>query len=257
MTDYPAMHEHPSLGLFAELLAVPSPSSREEALAAVIARQAAELRLSAGDRHRGQCARSAGRPESTVNGPLHLLRRAHGRDRHGRHQIGDDGTLTMDRSGGLYPWKLGEGPITILGDVEQITGVLCMGSTHAAVSDKAVTWADVRVLTGLSPAQLARAGVRPGVVAVPTRDGFGPVLFGDPADPLVVAWTFDDRMGCVALLRMLETLAHEGLRPQMDTSSASPSRRRPAARAPRCWPSASGPTSSSPLTAAPSRRARP
>jgi len=52
---------------------------------------------------------------------------------------------------------------------------------------------------------------------VPTRDRRGPVVFGDPADPLVAAWTFDDRMGCVALLRLLEVLKSEGTRPARPT----------------------------------------
>jgi putative aminopeptidase FrvX len=36
-------------------------------------------------------------------------------------------------------------------------------------------------------------------------------------DPLVAAWTFDDRMGVVALLRMLEALRHESLIPHQPT----------------------------------------
>jgi putative aminopeptidase FrvX len=215
MPAYPPIHTHPALALFAELLAVPSPSSREDALAAVIrARLQSYGHQPETDAARNVLVRLAGRD---VSGPLTCFA-AH-MDEIGMvvTQIGDDGALAVDRSGGLYPWKLGEGPVTILGDEAQITGVLCMGSTHAAVSDKAVTWADVRVMTGLSPAQLAQAGVRPGVVAVPARDGCGPVLFGDPADPLVAAWTFDDRMGCVALLRMLEALARDELAPKHNT----------------------------------------
>jgi putative aminopeptidase FrvX len=41
----------------------------------------------------------------------------------------------------------------------------------------------------------------------------GPVLFGDPVSPLVGAWTFDDRMGVVALLRLLQLLRKESLQP--------------------------------------------
>jgi putative aminopeptidase FrvX len=215
MTTYPSISKHPALRLFNDLLAVPSPSSREEGLAAMIR-----------EKLRGW----GYQPETDAAG--NVLVRLPGRDAAGpltcfaAHmdeigmvvtKIGDDGVLSVDRSGGLYPWKMGEGPITILGDVEVVTGILCMGSTHGSVSDKAVTWADVRVLTGLTPAQLARAGVRPGVVAVPVREGRGPVVFGDPADPMVAAWTFDDRMGVVALLRMLEALARDGLTPRHNT----------------------------------------
>ncbi len=215
MTIYPTVNDHPVLALFAELLAVSAPTSREEALADLI---------------RARLQRYGYRPETDAAG--NVLVRLAGREPGGpltclaAHMdeigmvvtnIGDDGTLTVARSGGLYPWKMGERPVTILGDVEAVTGILCMGSTHANVGDKAITWADVRVVTGLTPARLARAGIRPGVVAVPTAEGRGPVLFGDPADPLVAAWTFDDRMGVVALLRMLEALAREGLQPRHPT----------------------------------------
>lgn len=215
MPSYPMIHDHPALALFAELLAVPSPSSREDALAGVIRAKLHSYGYQPETDPAGNVlVRLAGRDASA---PL-LCFAAH-MDEIGMvvTRIGEDGALAVDRSGGLYPWKLGEGPVTILGDIEPITGVLCMGSTHAAVGDKAVTWADVRVLTGLTPGQLARAGVRPGVVAVPARAGCGPVLFGDEADPLVAAWTFDDRMGCVALLRMLEALARDGLTPRQPT----------------------------------------
>jgi len=215
VSAYPTIHDHPALALFAELLAVPSPSSREEAMAGLIRAKLQSYGYAPETDAAGNVlVRLAGRDP---NGPLTCFA-AH-MDEIGMvvTRVGDDGVLAVDRSGGLYPWKLGERPVTILGDVEAVTGILCMGSTHGSVSDKAVAWADVRILTGLSAGQLARAGVRPGVVAVPTRDGRGPVLFGDPADPLVAAWTFDDRMGVVALLRMLEALARNGLKPRHPT----------------------------------------
>jgi putative aminopeptidase FrvX len=134
-------------------------------------------------------------------------------------KIEPDGSLRVARSGGLYPWKLGEGPVEIVGDGDQtVTGVFSMGSTHSAqAGSKAVSWDDVCILTGLSPAQLKATGVRPGSTAVPIREARGPVVFGDPSDPLVGAWTFDDRMGCVALLRMLAIIAQEGIVPHQPT----------------------------------------
>lgn len=130
--------------------------------------------------------------------------------------VNADGSLRVDRSGGLYPWKLGEGPVDVIGDHATITGVLSMGSTHRDnAENEAVRWRDVRVLTGLTPEQLAAAGVRAGSPAAPVRSMRGPVLFGDPADPMVAAWTFDDRMGVVALLRMLERMAAEKVTPRV------------------------------------------
>jgi putative aminopeptidase FrvX len=48
---------------------------------------------------------------------------------------------------------------------------------------------------------------------VPIREHRGPIVFGDPANPLVAAWTFDDRLGCVSLLRLLELMAQENITP--------------------------------------------
>jgi putative aminopeptidase FrvX len=41
----------------------------------------------------------------------------------------------------------------------------------------------------------------------------GPVQFGAADDPLVAAWTFDDRMGVVALLRLVAALRQRNLQP--------------------------------------------
>lgn len=206
LTEFPAMR------LFSELLAVPSPSGREEGLAQVIRDKLDDW----GYDHQTDGAGNVivRLPGRQSDSPLCCLV-AH-MDEIGMvvTHIEPDGSLRVDRSGGLYPWKLGEGPVEILGDREPIVGVLSMGSTHLpSGAEKAVTWPQVRVLTGLSPEKLKAAGVRPGSPGVPTRQDRGPVLFGDAADPLVGAWTFDDRMGVVALLRLLEALKRDSMQP--------------------------------------------
>jgi putative aminopeptidase FrvX len=206
------MDTDPALSLFTELLSAPAPSGREERIARIVRNKLDGWSIphetdGAGNvlvRLDGQ------RPD----GPLCCLA-AH-MDEIGFvvTKIEPDGTLRVDRSGGLYPWKLGEGPVEILGDEQSITGVLSMGSTHTpSAANGSVTWSDVRVITGLSPQQLRDAGIRPGATGVPTRAGCGPVLFGDADDPLVGAWTFDDRMGVVALLRLLQSLQRDDLSP--------------------------------------------
>ncbi len=133
-------------------------------------------------------------------------------------RVDADGGLRVKRSGGLYPYKLGEGPVEIVGDHETLLGVVSMGSTHTAdAAQRAVTWEDVRVITGHTPAQLVAAGVRPGTTVAPRRAMRGPVLFGDPADPLAAAWTFDDRAGVMTLLRLLEAAQREDITPQQPT----------------------------------------
>ena len=208
--------DHQVLQLFTELLAVPAPSGREQRMAALIRQKLDSLSYS-------HITDGAGNVYVRIEGkdktaPLCCLA-AH-MDEIGMvvTRIEEDGTLSVDRSGGLYPWKLGEGPVDVLGDTTTITSVLAMGSTHVVGSgDHAVTWSDVRLLTGLTRIELAQAGVRPGTTAVPASSVRGPVLFGNPADPLVGAWTFDDRMGVVALLRLLEQLRSQKIQPHHPT----------------------------------------
>lgn len=206
---------HPALALLGDLLAVPAPSGYETQIAAVIRARLDNL----------------GYPHATDSAG-NILVRLSGRQTQARllclaahideigmvvTKIDAEGVLQVTRSGGLYPWKQGEGPVEVLGDAGSVTGILSMGSTHTATSNKAIDWPDVRILTGLTSAQLQAAGVRPGSAAVPIRSICGPIVFGNPADPLVGAWTFDDRMGVVALLRLLETLKEQNLQPQRPT----------------------------------------
>ncbi|MCD6416144.1 MAG: M20/M25/M40 family metallo-hydrolase [Planctomycetes bacterium] len=203
-----SVEDHTVLKLFSELLAVPSPSGREERLAELVRARLDELGYDHETDGGGNITvRLAGRDAAAR--PIALA--AH-MDEIGMVVTGieDDGALTVDRSGGLYPCKLGEGPVDIVGDGDVVPGVLSMGSMHRPdAATRHITWADVRILTGLSPAQLKAAGVRIGSSAVPARSRRGPVLFGDESDPLVAAWTFDDRMGVVTLLRLLELMKVE------------------------------------------------
>jgi putative aminopeptidase FrvX len=195
---------HPALQLFEELL-VPSPSGREWDLAARLREKIEVMGREAQTDAAGNVFVKLG--GSNPEAPLVCLA-AH-MDEIGMvvTRVEEDGTLKVDRSGGLRPWKLGEGPVDVLGDRETVVGVLSMGSTHVAGSEaRAIRWDDCRILTGLSAEALAKVGVRPGTCAVPARSRRGPVVFGDPADPLAGAWTFDDRIGVVTLLRLLERL---------------------------------------------------
>jgi putative aminopeptidase FrvX len=208
-------NEHPALVLFRELLSVPAPSGYEQALAALVRHKLVSWGYTPEIDGAGNVfVHLAGQHRDA---PL-LCFAAH-TDEIGFvvTQIEADGALRVERSGGLYPWKHGEGPVEVLGDVSTITGVLCMGSTHTAQANQTIEWPHVRVMTGLSPRQLAETGIRPGSAGVPLRSVCGPYLFGDPTDPLVAAWTFDDRMGVVALLRLLEQLKRTRLQPLRPT----------------------------------------
>jgi putative aminopeptidase FrvX len=193
-----------ALDLFTELLSVPAPSAYEQQIAALVCARLEEWGYAYTQDGAGNL--SVRLPGRVAEAPL-LCLAAH-LDEIGfvvtRVEAG--GVLYAERSGGLYPWKLGEGPVEILGDAGSVTGILSMGSTHTAKATQSIEWREVRVLTGLTMTQLAAAGIRPGSAGVPVRAVCGPLVLGDPADPLVAAWTFDDRMGIVALLRLLAQL---------------------------------------------------
>jgi putative aminopeptidase FrvX len=203
--------DHPALSLFKELLSVPSPSGREERLAAIVRDKLDGL----GYAHE-------------TDGAGNVMVRLQGRDQHARSlamaahmdeigvvvtRINGDGSLAIARSGGTHLTKIGEGPVEIVGDGDVVPGVLSMGSMHRPDAGREITWDDVRIVTGLTPGQLKDAGVRTGSTAVPARFRCGPIVLGDEADPLVAAWTFDDRMGVVALLRLLEAMEAEDIVP--------------------------------------------
>ena len=204
--------DHPALIILDELLSVPSPSGREERLAAIVREHVAQLGYASETDPAGNVLVRLEGSDATA-APAVLAAHMDELAMTVTH-IEPDGALRVRRSGGLHPFKIGEGPVEIVGDGEPVLGVLSMGSTHTGgAEEKRVTWSDVRIVTGLSPTQLAKAGVRVGSTAVPVRGFRGPYVFGDSADPLVAAWTFDDRAGVMTLLRLLEALKAGTVRP--------------------------------------------
>ena len=202
--------DHPALTLLDELLSVPAPSGREERLAAIVRENVARMGYDSDTDPAGNVlVRLPGKDSTAAPAVLaaHMDELAMTVT-----QIEPDGGLHVRRSGGLVPFKIGEGPVEIVGDGEPVLGVLSMGSTHTGdAGEKIIGWSDVRVVTGLSPEKLGEAGVRVGSTAVPVRACRGPCDFGDAADPLVAAWTFDDRAGVMTLLRLLEELKDSGV----------------------------------------------
>lgn len=210
-----ALVNHTALELFTELLEAPAPSGREERIAKIIRAKLDALSYP----HETDGAGNISVPLAGRNAAPLVVMASH-MDEIGMvvTAVHEDGSLSVNRSGGLFPCKLGEGPVDIIGDRGAITGVLSMGSMHRPdAATRSITWADVRLLTGLSVEKLREVGVRTGSSAVPIRSRRGPIVFGDPADPLVAAWTFDDRMGCVALLRLLEALRQNDITPARPT----------------------------------------
>ncbi len=202
--------------MFTRLLEVPSPPGREERLAQVVGSILEELGFAfERDGAGNMTVRLDGRESEAGK----LLFSAH-MDEIGMvvTAIEPDGALKVDRSGGLYPAKIGEGPVDIIGDGEIVSGVLCMGSMHRPdAASHRFTWEEVYVATDLPREKLETLGVRVGSSIVPARFRCGPFLFGDEDDPLVAAWTFDDRIGVVTLLRLLAAVKRENIVPPRPT----------------------------------------
>ena len=204
------------IGLLEALLAVPSPSGWEREIAALVQQKLRELAYEMELDDAGNVlVRLDGRHPFA---PLTIF--ASHLDEIGIvvSSVEADGSLRVRPSGGLLPWKLGESPVQIRGDRETITGILSFGSTHGGdLGDKPITWEEVQILTGLSSAQLQEKGIRVGSPGVPTKERRGPYLLGDKADPLLAAWTFDDRAGVMTLLRLLHRLKKENIQPHQPT----------------------------------------
>lgn len=123
-------------------------------------------------------------------------------------RVEDDGQLTVTNLGGAFPWKWGEGPVTILADGEPLTGILSFGGIHSSdtsgpavrAKTEALTWDMTRVFTGLTPGELDARGVRPGtrVCLHPSRRNV--TEFGD----FVASPFLDDRADLAAWLLALE-----------------------------------------------------
>ncbi|QSH40753.1 M20/M25/M40 family metallo-hydrolase [Lentisphaerota bacterium ZTH] len=132
--------------------------------------------------------------------------------------IESDGNLKVINSGGLVTSKIGERPLEIISDKgTNVTGIFSMGSAHhkaACEGEWHPGWNEVRIITGLSPAQLEARGIRVGSPAVPVKADRGPYLFGDDADPMLAAWTFDDRAGVAIMIQALKQLKDSDFQPE-------------------------------------------
>ncbi len=125
-------------------------------------------------------------------------------------RVEGDGRLVVTNLGGLYPWKWGEGPVQILGSGEALTGILSFGSVHtndpgsgaAQARERALTWSDARIFTGLSVGKLAALGVRVGTRVVLHLSRRTVTEIGE----YVAAPFLDDRADLAAMLAALEQI---------------------------------------------------
>ena len=126
-----------------------------------------------------------------------------------------NGSLTVTPLGGIFPWKAGEGPVTVLASGGAFEAILSVGSIHtdsgmsAAKRAKTdvLTWDMCSVVTGRSPEALIKRGVRPGtrVVISPSRRKL--TSFSN----YIAGYFLDDRADLVSWLLALDKLDGQGI----------------------------------------------
>ena len=129
----------------------------------------------------------------------------------------EDGRLRVSPCGGAIPWKYGEGPVDILTPDGTLRAILSVGSSHTRsgpvaelLSERALTWSDVTLFTGLGCDELKKRGLRVGSRAVVARERKQLQWLGDH----IASYALDDRLGLVALLWCLSELVREP--PELD-----------------------------------------
>jgi putative aminopeptidase FrvX len=193
------------LGLLAELTALPGPPGQEDAVRLALERHVSALGFTHSTDAKGNLLvpLSANPPKIVVTAHMDEIAMI-------VRTLRPDGTLKIGPLGGLFPWKLGEGPLQILAQHGALDAVLSFGSIHTAdpsstvrkADGSSIDWDMVKVITGRSADELASAGVRPGtrVVVGPQRRSL--VNIG----PLVAGFFLDDRADLVSWLLALEAL---------------------------------------------------
>lgn len=119
-----------------------------------------------------------------------------------------DGTLSIRKLGGAFPWVYGEGVVDLLGDHRVVSGILSFGSRHVSHEspqkihqhEKALLWSDVRVDTKLSRDELDAAGIRPGSRMVVGKHRKKPFLIGN----YLASYALDNKASLAILLALAE-----------------------------------------------------
>lgn len=188
-----------SLSLLAELVALPGPPGQEDAVRDCLKSHLGK-RKSETDA-KGNLIVGSPNPKIVVTAHMDeiaLLVKA----------VEPDGRLLVTALGGLHPWKLGEGPVSVLAPGEPLNGVLSFGSVHTKVPH-AITeespideWEGAWVWTGLEEEDLVALGVRPGVRVVVHPDRRGVFSLNDH----IASYFLDDRADLVSWLLCLDEL---------------------------------------------------
>ncbi len=123
-----------------------------------------------------------------------------------------NGTIKLATCGSIFPWKIGEVPVDILGRKQIIKGILSMGSLHTSpgghpvrefLEKRTVLINDVYLTTLLTAEQLRNEGVYPGTRVVIAREFKRPLYFGDDG---VAGYHLDDKLAIAIMQCAMEDL---------------------------------------------------
>ncbi len=126
-------------------------------------------------------------------------------------RIDPDGRLVLSALGGSLPWRYGEGPMDVLTNGQEITGILSVGASHIseesktvyeATNSKPLTWDMVRLDLKTSKEKLHKLGVRAGTRAVVSRSRKHLTRIGD----FVAGWALDDKGALAILIQVMKAL---------------------------------------------------
>ncbi|HEY0866764.1 MAG TPA: hypothetical protein VGE01_05280 [Fimbriimonas sp.] len=195
------------LELLAELVAAYGPPGQEDEVRGVVERRSRALGYECATDEKGNLLIGRSRiPDQRVR----LLVTAH-LDEIAIivRRIEPDGRIRVTSLGGMWPWKLGEGPVELLG-AEPLPGVLSFGGIHTEdpaspaviAKEKALTWEMATVFAGCSAEELQRAGITPGTRVVVPKERRRLWRMGD----YVAGYFLDDRADLAAMLLVLEML---------------------------------------------------
>ena len=199
------------LALLQELVSIPGPPGGEEPVAVAIQAHVKKLGLKSSLDAKGNVLVPLGKssaPRVVVTAHMDEIAMI-------VVGINVDGSIRVAPLGGLFAWKLGEGPVQILTSTSPIDGVLSFGSIHTndpssnprRAEKAAIGWEMASVFTGQSAGDLIQCGVRPGsrVVVHPSRRNL--LNMGQ----FVSGHFLDDRSDLVAWLLALDELKNESL----------------------------------------------
>jgi putative aminopeptidase FrvX len=140
-------------------------------------------------------------------------------------EIEDDGRIRAAAYGGAYPWKWGEGAVSLLTPQGFLTGILSFGCIHTNDDRSVVEWArhnplrwkDAFIFTGKNRAELEQAGVRVGTRVVLAPERRQVTELGEH----IASYFLDDRADLVVWLMALESLQNSPLTEKLTLTFAA------------------------------------